>query len=85
MKNKNVFNFNNLTQVALPLLTIGAQAATALKFPQWGLIIGLMVQPFWFYAAWKSFKQAGQIGILITTVIFTIVTALGIINYWFIR
>jgi len=80
MKNKDIFN--NITQVALPLLTIGGQAATALKFPQWGLIIGLMVQPFWFYAAWKSFKQAGQIGILITTIIFTIVTAFGIINYW---
>jgi hypothetical protein len=80
MKNNKVFN--NIAQIALPLLTIGAQVATSLKFPQWGLIIGLMVQPFWFYAAWKSFKQAGQIGILITTIIFTIVTAFGIANYW---
>ncbi|MCL5410999.1 MAG: hypothetical protein M1324_04080 [Patescibacteria group bacterium] len=83
MKNSKVFN--NIAQIALPLLTIGAQVATSLKFPQWGLIINLTAQPFWFYSSWKSFKQAGQIGILITTVIFTIVTALGIINYWFIR
>lgn len=74
--------FNNVAQFAIPSFTIGAQIATSLKFPQWGLIINLMAQPFWMYSSWKSFKKAGQSGILITTVIFTIITVMGIINYW---
>jgi hypothetical protein len=75
--------FNSAAQVALPTLTIGAQIAIALKYPQWGLIINLASQPFWLYSSWKSYKEAGQVGILITTVIFTFITILGIINYWF--
>jgi hypothetical protein len=76
--------FDNTAQFALPTLTIGAQVATSMKFPEYGLIINLMVQPFWFYSSWKAYKQAGQLGILITTIIFTIITLMGIINYWFI-
>ncbi len=74
--------FNCITQIALPVLTITAQVAIALKIPQWGLIINMLAQPFWFYSAWKSYKQAGQIGLLITTIIITIVIGLGIVNYW---
>jgi hypothetical protein len=75
--------FNLVTQFALPGLTIGAQVATSLKYPQFGLIINLFAQPFWLYSSWKAYKQAGQSGILITTIIFTVITAMGIINYWF--
>ena len=73
---------DDFTQFAIPLLTISAQIAVALKFPQWFLIISLIAQPFWIYSTWKSYRAAGQIGILITTIIYTIVTALGIVNYW---
>lgn len=75
--------FNSLTQLAIPTLTIGAQLVTASKNPQYGLIINLAAQPFWFYSSWKAYREAGQSGILITTTIFTIVTIAGIINYWF--
>ena len=74
--------FNSLAQFAIPSLTIGAQIAIALKYPQWGLLVNLMAQPFWLYSSWKAYKQAGQVGILITTVIFIIVTVAGLINYW---
>ncbi|MBU1202924.1 hypothetical protein KKH39_02695 [Patescibacteria group bacterium] len=74
---------NRGVQIALPSLTIGAQVAIALKFPQYGLIINLLAQPFWLYSSWKAYKQAGQSGILITTIIITIVLISGIINYWF--
>lgn len=74
--------FNKITQIALPVMTITVQVAIALKLPQWALIINMLAQPFWFYTAWKSYKQAGQIGLLITTFIVTIVIAFGIINYW---
>ena len=75
--------FSNVAQIALPGLTIGGQIATSLKFPEYGLILNLLAQPFWLYSSWKAWKNAGQIGILITTVIFTIITMLGIVNYWF--
>lgn len=74
--------FDNFTQYALPTLTIGGQIATSLKFPEWGLIICLLSQPFWLYSSWKAYKQAGQIGILITSSIFSVVTMMGIVNYW---
>jgi preprotein translocase subunit Sec63 len=74
--------FNSFTQFALPIFTIGGQVLTSLKFPQYGLIFGLMAQPFWLYSTWKAYRQAEQIGVFINTVIFTIITALGVINYW---
>lgn len=79
-KNKSFFNL--LTQIAIPVLTVGTQVAIALKYPQWGLVINFISQPFWIYSAYKSYKQAGQIGLLITTIIVTIVIGLGILNYW---
>jgi len=54
----------------------------ALKFPQLSLLLNLLAQPFWIYSAWQAFKQAGQIGMLINTIAFTLITAFGIINYW---
>jgi hypothetical protein len=75
--------FNNLTQFAIPSLTVGGQILFSLKFPQWGLIVNLLAQPFWMYSAWKAYKQAGQIGLLINVSIMTVVITLGIINYWF--
>jgi len=80
-KNKSLFN--TVTQVAIPVLTVGTQIAIALKYPQWGLVINLIAQPFWLYSAWKSYKKAGQIGLFITTVLVTIVISLGIVNYFF--
>lgn len=72
-----------LTQILLPTLTLSAQYALAAGRPEWSLIINLCAQPFWIYSAWKAFKSAGQIGLLITTTIFTFITAWGILNYWF--
>lgn len=80
--NKNIFN--TATQIALPVLTISVQVAIAMKLPQWGLVINMVAQPFWIYSAWKSYKQAGQIGLLITTIIVTIVIGVGLVNYWLI-
>lgn len=82
--NKNIKLLDIITQVALPTMTIGAQIAIALKYPQYGLLINLAVQPFWLYSSWKAMKEAKQYGIFLTAFIFTIVTILGIINYWLI-
>ena len=83
--NNNEKSFNFLTQVAIPTLTIGTQIAIALKLPQWGLVINMIAQPFWIYSGWKSYKQAGQIGLFITTIVVTVIIGLGLVNYWIIR
>jgi len=75
--------FNLATQFAIPGLTVASQVAISLKYPQYGLIIALVAQPFWLYASLKSFRKAGQVGILITSIICTILIIAGIINYWF--
>ena len=80
-KNKSLFNM--VTQVAIPVLTVGTQIAIALKYPQWGLVINLVSQPFWIYSSWKAYKKAGQVGLLVTTIMVTIVICLGIVNYFF--
>lgn len=76
--------FNSLTQIAIPILTISVQVAIAMKLPQWGLVINMIAQPFWIYSAWKAYKQAGQIGLLITTILVTLVIGFGLVNYWLI-
>jgi hypothetical protein len=73
--------FNKITQVAMPVLTITAQVAVAMKYPQWSLVINLIAQPFWLYSAWKSYKQAGQIGFLISAILLTFIMIFGIYNY----
>lgn len=65
----------------MPALTISAQVAIAMKYPQWGLVINMISQPFWLYSAWKSYKQAGQIGFLISAVLLTLIMGFGIFNY----
>jgi hypothetical protein len=75
--------FNSIAQVALPVFTLGGQLATASKFPEWGLVLNLMAQPFWLYSTWRAYKEVGQSGMFINTVIFAGITIAGIINYWF--
>lgn len=74
--------FNNITQWALPTLTIGGQLLTSLKYPEFGLIVNMIAQPFWIYAAWKAYREANQIGLLVNSIVFSIVTLFGILNYW---
>ena len=78
----NVKFFNFITQIAIPLFTIGGQLAIAFKKPEFGLILSLFSQPFWLYSSWKSYKTANQIGIFINSVLFLFATIFGIINYW---
>jgi riboflavin transporter FmnP len=77
--------FDKATQILLPTFTVIGFLLTGLKKPQIGLIVSLISEIFWFYAAWQSWKKAKQIGILITTIIVTIVLLFGVINYWFFK
>jgi len=81
MKDNNFFN--KITQIALPILTIIAQIVISFKLPKFGLLISLVVQPFWIYSSWKAYKNAEQIGLFISTIIMTVAIFAGVINYWF--
>lgn len=75
--------FHKATQVLLPTLTILGFLLTSAKKPRFGLAFNLLAQIFWLYAAWQSWKKAGQIGILINTFFITAILIYGVINYWF--
>ena len=70
---KKYLTLNNCMQVGLLVFTIGGFLLTAMKLPQYGLIISLLAQIFWLYASYKAWKEAGQIGIFINTIALTAV------------
>ncbi|MBI5644625.1 hypothetical protein HY970_00845 [Candidatus Kaiserbacteria bacterium] len=74
--------FNAFMQVGLVGFTILGFLFTSLKLPAYGVIFNLIGQIFWFYSAWRAWKEANQIGILINTAIITIILIAGVINYW---
>lgn len=71
------------TQFLLPALTLIAQFTVSSGNPKWGLTFNLLAQPFWVYSSWKAYKNAGQIGLFVISVIMTIIVGWGVINYWF--
>ena len=77
--------FDKTTQFAIPGLTIAAQVVISAKHPEWGLFLNLASQPFWLYSSWKAYKNAGQVGILITTIIMIFVISFGLVNYWILK
>ncbi|MFZ2072211.1 MAG: hypothetical protein WA101_01010 [Minisyncoccia bacterium] len=74
---------NILVQASLVFFTIGGYLLTSFKLPQYGLIVALISQIFWFYSSYKAWKESNQIGIFITTIFMTLVISFGIFNYWF--
>lgn len=75
-------NFNAITQICLPVFTVGGFLLTALKLPQYGLIFALISQVFWLYSSYKAWREANQIGIFITTIFIVITIIYGLVNYW---
>jgi len=74
--------FDKLSQVLLPILTIGGFLLISMKMPQYGLPIQLSAQVIWLYTGYQAWKKAGQIGIFITSIFLTIIIFFGVINYW---
>lgn len=83
MKLTEIFSIHNLMQSGLVFFTIGGLILISLKLPAYGLIMNLISQIFWLHASYSAWKNAGQIGIFINTIIFSIITAFGVVNYWF--
>lgn len=80
---KSLFTFNNLMQAGLTTFTLLGILFTSLKMPQYGLILILISEFFWLYSSYRAWKDAGQIGIMITTVVYTVIVIVGVVNYWF--
>jgi hypothetical protein len=76
---------NLAVQIGLPISTVAGFLLTALKLPQYGVVVSLFSQIFWMYSAYKAWRKADQIGLFVNTIIVTAVFAFGVINYWFIK
>jgi hypothetical protein len=74
--------WDKISQVGLPVFTATGFLLTALKLPEYGLLINLFSQVFWIPSSYRSWKHAGQIGIFVATVIIATIIVLGVINYW---
>lgn len=79
---KKYCTLNNAMQVGLLIFTGVGFLLMSMKLPQYGLVVSLMAQIFWFYSSHKAWKEAGQIGIFINTIVLTGVFGYGVLNYW---
>lgn len=75
--------FNRASQVCIPLFTLGGLLLISLKYPGWGLVSNLLAQPFWLYTTYRTWKKDGQIGMFLNTCAFVVITAFGVVNYFF--
>ena len=67
-------------QIGITLFSCAAIGLLAQKKPwaRWGYIVGILGQPFWFYATWVN----AQWGIVLVTCWFTFSYGQGIWNFW---
>jgi hypothetical protein len=73
--------FHFLAQIMVPVLTILSQGLIMFGQAEWGLLTNLISQPFWLYAGYKSYKLAGQIGIFIAVIFYTLISIFAFVNY----
>jgi len=83
MESRGMKIWDLTVQVCLPTFTILGFLLTSLKLPQYGVISGLISQIFWASAAYRAWKEANQWGIVLTSIVATLIFIYGVINYWF--
>ncbi len=79
---KKLLTLNALMQVGLVGFTGLGFLLTSLKLPQYGVVANLISQIFWLYSAYKAWRHADQVGILIATICITLILVGGVANYW---
>lgn len=79
---KKYCTLNNCMQFGLLTFSTIGFLLMSIKLPQYGLLVSLFAQIFWLYASYKAWKQAGQIGIFLNTIVLTGVFTYGVVNYW---
>lgn len=70
-----------MEQIAIALFGVSAIWLSQDSSPErrkWAPVLGLIGQPFWFYAAWK----AQQFGIFVLCILYTISWARGVRTQW---
>ncbi len=72
------FNLDLIAQIGLTIMSVSAIILVAKK-NKWGFVVGLISQPFWFITAIMNH----QVGVFITSVIFTFSWILGIYEWFF--
>lgn len=74
-------NVDQITQTAIALLGASAvwlsQSRTN-RFQKWACIVGLLQQPFWFWATWRS----GQWGMFLVSIVCTLAWVKGLWIHW---
>ncbi len=81
---KKYLTINTIAQFGLVTFTILGFLLISLKLPQYGLLANLVAQIFWLYSSYKAWKNAGQVGMFINTLIVTGIVVWGVFNYWII-
>jgi hypothetical protein len=74
--------FRRFVQYAMPGFTVCASLCTSFRHPDYGQLIGLVAQIFWGYTGWVAWRERGEKGILINTLIIGGVLCVGVTNYW---
>jgi hypothetical protein len=74
--------FDAFMQTGLVACTALGFALTSLKLPKYGLAANLVAQCFWLYSSYFAWRQAGQIGIFLASIIITLILLYGVLNYW---
>lgn len=70
-----------LVQIAITLLgptAIWLSQSRSVRFQRWACIVGLVSQPFWFWAAWDS----GQWGVFVVAVVCLLAWLKGLWVFW---
>lgn len=74
--------FNTFIQIGLVGFTVIGYLLISMKMPEYGMIFNLISQIFWLYSSYRAWKDANQIGVLITTIIMASIMLYGVVNYW---
>ncbi len=73
---------NILIQVCLIVFTVIGFSLTSLKLPEYGVVANLVAQVFWLYSSYRAWREAGQIGMFICSILVTFILLYGVENYW---
>ena len=77
---KNIFD--KFVQIFLPIFAIASWVLTAIKHPEYGLILAFLAQLLWLYVTYNGWKKANQVGGFVTTIFEILIITFGIFNYW---
>ncbi len=73
---------NILIQTCLIVFTVIGFLLTSLKLPEYGVVANLIAQVFWLYSSYRAWRQAGEVGMFVCSILVTFILLYGVENYW---